>query len=210
MIQYQLHTKQTFTQGLCFSDGHLYESSGIYGKSYVQKYLSATKVSRVYFPKDVFVEGITVMRDKVYVVSWHAPILFIFDTDLKFLERFNLDLKEAWGLTNDGFSLILTDGSNEIVYLSPVTLKIEKRVSTPLQNLNDIQYKNGSFWVNVWKSDIIYKLSYSGDIIYSIDTSQMPLMDKSEGENVLNGITVHSNKLIFTGKNWKNIYFLSL
>ena len=123
LLETSAHDTSCFTQGYFIKDGYLYESCGLYGHSSLKKIdLKTGAVVKHYkdFSSKVFVEGITVLGERLYALTWESRHLYVFDTNLKhlFTTRFHTHKGEGWGLTNDGEHLIATDGSNRIMYLS--------------------------------------------------------------------------------------------
>lgn len=122
LIGKSAHDQTCFTQGYVVNDGYLYESCGLYGRSSLRKIdMKTGAVVKYYadFSDKVFAEGITVMGDRLYMLTWQSRHLYVFDLELKheFTTRFHSHRGEGWGLTSDGEHLIVTDGSSRILYL---------------------------------------------------------------------------------------------
>jgi glutamine cyclotransferase len=226
------HTPNTFCQGLVKYNDILYESSGIYGKSFIQKYdlISEKIITKYVFEPDIFAEGLTILNNNLYCLSWHNPILFKFDLDLKLLNSYKLNnIKEGWGLTTDNHNLIISDGSEKLYIVDPIDLSYlpNKQIITTQKKLNALAYYNNHIYSNIWQKDQIIKICIqTGAIIQRWDFSDIfrpnPYLsvysdnkfiidDYSYGEYVLNGITFYKdNQFLLTGKNWNRIYIVEL
>jgi len=219
------HTPDTFTQGLIYYQGYLYESSGLLNKSFIQKYISKSKIIRYYFPDDIFIEGLTIINDYLICVSWKQSNIYYFDLDLNLIRYNKFILDECWGATTDGKMLIISNGKDVIYYISPNTMKIIKKLNISynrisIYNINALSYANNLIYANIWKTNIIICINpYTSEVIkhwnfdkyFSLKNNNKKIKDRSFGENVLNGIThIKQNKFYITGKNWKLIYEIEL
>ncbi|MCA1557981.1 MAG: glutaminyl-peptide cyclotransferase, partial [Acidobacteria bacterium] len=154
------HDKKAYTQGLAFDDGLIYESTGQYDESSLRKVeLKKGKVKKkIDLPGQYFAEGMTILNGKIYQLTWHQHKVFVYDLDDFKLERELTYEGEAWGLTNDGQSLILSDGSNQLRFIDPATFRVQKTLSVlynnmPLAVINELEYIKGEIYANVWKTD---------------------------------------------------------
>ena len=163
-----------------------------------------------------FGEGITIYDNKIFQVTWKSNKGFIYDIkNLKLLDDFNI-YGQGWGLTNDGKSLILSDGSEKIYYLNPKNLQIEKTISVSVNGnkliyINELEFIRGEIWANIWKSnDIITVNPLSGIVTSIFDISK--ISEQKETEDVPNGIAWDkvNDKIFITGKNWSFIYLLDI
>lgn len=210
------HDSKSYTQGLELLSNVLYESGGQYQMSSVRKVnpKNGTVIKNVDLPKDVFAEGLTILNGKIYQITWKEGACFIYDLELNQLKKtsFRSTNGEGWGLTNDGKSLIVSDGSHRLTYLNPETMAIEKVISvyggnTEASYLNELEYVDGYIYANIYTTDQIAKIdASSGKVIAVADLSALKA-DNQDGE-VLNGIAYLPNSKTFlvTGKNWKNMY----
>jgi glutamine cyclotransferase len=215
------HDPDAFTQGLVFHDGKLYESTGHYGSSTLRK-LELKKgeiLKKVAVAPQCFAEGITIYQGKIYQLTWEEHKAFVYD-----LKSFRLESEiayegEGWGLTHDEHHLIMSDGTNEIRFVDPVTFKTTRTISVmengePLLELNELEYIKGEIYANVWKSDRIARIDpHDGKLLGWIDlTGLHPLVDRSNSENVLNGIAYDEkdDRLLVTGKRWPKIFEIRL
>ena len=163
-----------------------------------------------------FGEGLTIYDNKIFQVTWKSNKGFVYDIkNLKLLDDFNI-YGQGWGLTNDGKSLILSDGSEKIYYLNPKNFEIEKTISVSVNGnkliyINELEFIRGEIWANIWKSnDIITVNPLSGIVTSIFDISK--ISEQTEIEDVANGIAWDkvNDKIFITGKNWNFIYLLDI
>lgn len=217
------HNQDSFTEGLFYYDGELYESSGLYEKSFLSKNinLSTGKAENTYiFPDDIFAEGCTILNDKLYVLTYKENKTFLFDKDALDLQKeyeYNHN-REGWGLTTDGTYLITSDGSSHIYFMDEelndvksITVKLN---GNEISNINELEYINGYIWANVWQTNYIIIIdSNTGNVVKLLDFSNLLTEDnKTDKINVLNGIAYNkqTNKIYITGKNWEKIFEFEL
>ncbi len=215
------HDTHAYTQGLVFHDGMFYESTGQYGESSLRKVeLKKGKVKKkIDVPGQYFAEGMTILNGKIYQLTWQQNKGFIYDLkDFKLEGEFHYD-GEGWGLTTDGQSLILSDGTNQIRFLDPKDFHVVKTISIfdgqqPLTELNELEYIHGEIYANIWKTDRIVRIDpRTGWIRAWIDlTGLRPQESMTNGENVLNGIAydAQGDHLYVTGKRWPKIFEIRL
>lgn len=212
------HDSNAFTQGLILMDGKLLESTGQEGRSSLRSVeLETGKIlKKVEVPVPYFAEGIAVLNGKVYQLTWQHQLGFIYDLQtLERLGQFNYD-GEGWGLTTDGKSLILSDGSNRLRFIDPSSFRVTKTINVldgamPVRQLNELEFVQGEIYANIWHDDRIAVIDpQSGRVNSWIDlTGLMPKEDlRGEAEAVLNGIAYDqaNNKLFVTGKLWPRLF----
>ena len=209
------HSTTAYTQGLEFHDGFLYESSGEYGKSYIHRMIFPAMKSekRVSLEPQYFGEGLTVLNDKLYLLTWESQKGFIYDAaTLKREKEFDY-ATEGWGLTNDGKRLYMSDGSEYIYLLDPETLKTTGRIQVyssegPVRLLNELEWIEGEIWANVYGYDLIVRIDpETGAVTGTIDASGLlEPSDISRETDVLNGIAHSDGKIYLTGKNWNKLF----
>ena len=219
------HDSGAYTQGLEFDGEILWESTGLRGKSSVRKVDYTTGELLVNQPLDdsYFGEGLTLLGDKVYQLTWQENTGFIYDKNsLQLLSSFNFDQsKEGWGLCNDGEYLYKSDGSAKIWRLDPETGKevdyIEATThKTILTKINELEWVNGKIYANTYqfqKEVAVVIDPQSGAIESVIDFSGLKeKVDQIPSLNVLNGIAYHPQRQTFfvTGKNWSKLFEVSL
>lgn len=216
------HDRRAYTQGLIFLDGILWESTGQYGSSSLRKVeLKTGKViKQIAVPAKYFAEGMTVFHDKVFQLTWQEQKGFIYDP-ATFEKQGEFEYTgEGWGLTHDGQSLIMSDGTNRIRFLDPSTLQTTRTVSVydeagaPLEKLNELEYIEGEIYANIWQSDRIVRIEpKSGKILGWIDlTGLLKTKDRSGEEDVLNGIAYDQagKRLFVTGKMWPKLFEIEI
>ncbi len=212
------HDPKAFTQGLVYRDGHLYESTGLNGKSSIRMTdLSTGQVLQRYdLPAEYFGEGLTTWGTNLVQLTWKSETGFVYDR-FSFALRHTFHYRgEGWGLTHDEKALILSDGTSVLRFLDPRSFRETKRISVkdengyPLKNLNELEYIHGEIYANVWQTDRIVRISpRSGRVLGWIDLGG--LIDKHQLANadaVLNGIAYDSkeDRLFLTGKWWPSLF----
>ena len=225
------HDSNSFTQGLVFHDGSLYESSGEYGESSLRKVdLLTGKVQQKHdIPSEFFGEGMTVFNGKAYQITWRERTAFVYNlADFK-LERELRYAGEGWGLTHDGANLIMSDGTHVIRFVNPEnfqtvrTIVVKRENGQPLMNLNELEYVKGEIWANIWHSEKPETLGKpnriaridpaTGNLLGWIDLDGISPDDlRRDSENTLNGIAYDaaSDRMFVTGKKWKKLFEIKL
>jgi glutamine cyclotransferase len=215
------HDSNAFTQGLILVDGKLLESTGQEGSSSLRNVeLETGKVlKKVDVPPPYFAEGITVLNGKVYQLTWQHNVGFIYDAQtFERVGQFNYQ-GEGWGLTTDGQSLIMSDGSNRLKYLDPTNFRVTKTISVveganPIEELNELEFVQGEIYANIWHSDRIAVIDpQSGRVKAWLDlTGLMPEDALSSEEAVLNGIAYDqaNSKFYVTGKLWPRLFEIKI
>lgn len=213
------HDTGSYTQGLFWHDGSLYESTGLNGKSTFRKVdlQSGKALTKLPFNKKYFVEGSVILGDKLYILTWTNKVIFIYDADtLEYRSTYSYP-REGWGLTTDGKSLISSDGSSRIYFLTP-ELKFERSINVTLNGravryLNELEWIDGRIWANVYTTDTIVIINPdTGVVEATVDCEGLlPERLRTSDTDVLNGIAVDSEGRIFlTGKNWPELYEVKL
>ncbi len=216
------HDSKAFTQGLVFYHGWFYESAGRYGSSSLRKVEPVTgKIAKkVNLDSQYFAEGMTILKEKIYQLTWMEHKGFIYD--LKNLRRegeFAVD-GEGWGLADDEQSLVMSDGTNQLRFIDPSTFKVSRSVmvcdhGAPLMHLNELEFVKGEIFANIWKSDRIVRIDpHDGHITGWIDLTNLLPADQRANpeEDVLNGIAYDEkdDRLFVTGKRWPKIFEIRL
>lgn len=225
-VQYRVaaeypHDVNAFTQGLAVVNGQMYEGTGKKGESTLRKVDLKTGRVELYVPLDseYFGEGITVLGDRIYQVTWQNRVGVVYDLKtMNPLSTFRYT-GEGWGLANDGKRLILSDGTSMLRFLDPNTFEVVKRLRVrgpngQIDKLNELEFVKGEILANIWYSDRIARISpETGEVIGWIDLSTLyPAKKRATKEDVLNGIAYDekNDKLFVTGKNWPKIYEIEL
>ncbi|MGB7208776.1 MAG: glutaminyl-peptide cyclotransferase [Pyrinomonadaceae bacterium] len=236
------HDSKAFTQGLVFRDGFLYESTGQEGESTLRKVdISTGKVVQKFdLASEIFAEGLTIMNDKLYQISWRDKIAWEYDiADFKMLREMSYS-GEGWGLTTDGTNLIMSDGTHLLKFVDPQTFKTIRSIPVmqesgkPLYLLNELEWVKGEIWANIWHSEetetgttqgrlpnigrpnTIARIDpASGRVTGWIDLAGISPDDQNgenETENTLNGIAydADNDRIFITGKKWKRLYEIKL
>lgn len=211
------HDAHAFTQGLVFVDGRLYESTGINGQSSLR--MIDLQTGRILQDQPVdpkyFGEGLTNWGSTLIQLTWQAHVAIVYDRfSFRPLRTFSYP-GEGWGLTQDGRSLILSDGTSSLRFLDPASFKEVRRVTVkdhgkPITELNELEYIDGQVYANIWHSDRIARISpRTGQVLGWINLKG--LLPESEGsgpEAVLNGIAWDAahHRLYVTGKLWPKLF----
>jgi glutamine cyclotransferase len=220
------HDTTSFTEGLLFHNGELYESTG----TEPNMPDSRRSMFGVVDPKTgkidkkaeldrskYFGEGITFLKDKVYQLTWQTRIGFIYDAKtFRPLGQFPIPAKEGWGLTTDGTHLIISDGTSNLSYVDPATFKLVKVVGVtdnngPVSNINELEMINGFIYANQWQTNYILKIdTASGKVVGRLDLDGLYSAEhnKYAPSDTMNGIAYDSTtgKVYITGKLWPDIY----
>lgn len=216
------HAKDNFVQGIQLEGNIVYESDGQKGSSKLVKYTlgSTENIAETPQPQEVFSEGCTIVRDKIYQLTWQNKIGFVYDkASLKMIGQFNYPniLGEGWGLTYDGSYLIASDGSKNLYYLDAANPeKFIKYISVAghtnvYDQLNELEYHNGFIYANVWQKPIILKINpKTGEVVGKMDLTAIAEKHTAGNDDVLNGITFKGQNMLVTGKLWDTIYELKL
>jgi len=215
------HDSKAFTEGLYYEDGYLYESTGLYGQSTLRKVEleSGNVIQEIHLADDLFGEGLTVVGDKIYQLTWKAKIGFIYDkTSFQKIGEFHYPT-EGWGLTFDGNNLIMSDGTSTLHFMSLQDFHEVRTINVrmdgePVTNLNELEYIQGEIYANIWQTTFIVKIDpQSGQVIDRIDFEGLiPLLGVKQPIDVLNGIAYDTggDRLFVTGKYWSKIFQVKL
>ncbi len=221
------HSTMAYTEGLEYIDGHIYESTGRYGKSYLSKneLESGKQVKRVDLDSKYFGEGMTVLNDKIYMLTYKSQTGFVFDKNtFKELKTFPIYSREGWGMTNDGQHLIYSDGTANLYFIDAATFKEVKKIEVydrygPVTQVNELEYVNGYIYANQYNTDYILKIDInSGQVVAMADLHSLrhqtgiPAPTTDDQPEVMNGIAYDkaNNKFYITGKNWPYLFEVKL
>ena len=215
------HLRTSYTQGLQLVDGELWEGTGEYGRSRILRTDLATgkALQSQANPKEEFGEGITVLGDKIYQLTWLNGKMHIYDRKtLKHLATHTYK-GEGWGLTSDGEKLYMSDGTHTIRVINPETMVQERRFGVTmrgqsLQHLNELEWIDGKIWANVYTTNYIVIINPENGVIEGVVdlTGILPEAEYDSKTDVLNGIAYDSaSKRIFvTGKNWSKLFEIKI
>ena len=215
------HQTDAYTQGLQFVDGLMWEGTGNYGESRLQYTDLSTGKSTVVatLPAEHFGEGITLLGDKIYQLTWQNGVMHIYDR--KTLRQ--IDQRkykgEGWGLTTDGESLYMSDGTPDIRVLDPQSLALKRRIAVTcngesLPYLNELEWIDGKIWANVYTLDQIVIIDPKSGVVETIVDLRglLPQSEYTVTTDVLNGIAYDSatKRIFVTGKNWSKLFEIRL
>lgn len=238
-ISYQLinaypHDTSAFTQGLELYQGKLMEGTGLVGRSSLRRvdYKSGKVIDRRDIDKPFFGEGITILNDTLYQLTWENKVVFVYNAKTLAPIRQMTWSGQGWGLTNDGTNLYISDGTDKIYVVRPSDLKLQKVISVsdnmgPVNNLNELEWVNGKILANRWQYDYIVQIDpASGHVTGRMDFTDFLARNTrsdlgylkvpgSTGEQmgaVLNGIAFDpaSGNLLVTGKLWPNVFEIKM
>ncbi len=215
------HDAKAFTQGLIFYDDALLESTGQYGESSLRKVDLRTGrvLKQINVPAQYFAEGLALLGGKVFQLTWTTRKGFIYDPQTFQKEGEFTYGGEGWGLTSDGESLIISDGTNQIRFLNAGNYEIKRTIEVldnnrPLRDLNELEYVKGEIYANVWHSDRVARIDpQTGRILGWIDLKGLLApAEQSDPEAVLNGIAYDEagDRLFVTGKLWPKLFEIRL
>lgn len=215
------HDSNAFTQGLIYLNGHLYESTGLKGRSSLREEDIETGRILKYqaIPSRYFGEGLTNCGNTLVQLTWQAHTALVYDLNtFRFLRSYHYPY-EGWGLTQDGKNLILSDGSSKLYFLDPATFHEVRRIvvtdhGSPVDQLNELEYIHGEIYANIWHANRIARIApATGNVVGWIDlTGLLPPGSVTDSEAVLNGIAYDSvhDRLFVTGKLWPKIFEIKL
>lgn len=215
------HDTKAFTQGLVIHKGQLYESTGE-SDSWIGVVNIKTGAAdkRVELDDKYFGEGITVLNNKVYQLTWKGKEGFVYGLPAFDKIRNFTYSTEGWGITHDGKNLIMSDGTDKLYFLDTVNLAVVKTVNviyrdSPLKDLNELEYVDGSIYANIWRTDLVARIdAVTGIAEGFLDLSELTGQARTINRqaDVLNGIAWHAGtrSLLVTGKYWPLIYVLKL
>jgi glutaminyl-peptide cyclotransferase len=215
------HQTDAWTQGLVFHDGILIESTGLRGRSKIQKFdLDSGLTLQTYLiPDHLFGEGITVLNGDLIHLTWQSHTGYVYSPDTFQIKQIFMYPFEGWGITHNNEYLIISDGSsilhffNPDSYLETYTIEVTSE-DQPINNLNELEYINGEIYANIWKKDLIARIDpVSGQVIGWINLQGLvDIENYLDPIDVLNGIAYDpdSDRLLVTGKLWPHLYEIQL
>lgn len=215
------HDPTSFTQGLLWKNGGFYESTGMYDHSKLRRleFPSGKVLKEIKLDPEIFAEGLALVDSRLIQLTWKSHRGFVYDVEtFRLLQEFAYDT-EGWGLTYDGKNLILSDGSSDLFYFDPQTLKPIKKLPVrmngqPVLELNELEFIEGEIWANVWQTDLILRIDPSTGHVTSFLNLKGILApsDRKGTEDVLNGIAYDGDQkhIFVTGKLWPRIFEIRL
>lgn len=215
------HDPRAFTQGLLIHRGELYESTGQDSSWIGVVDIGTGRASRkVVLDNKYFGEGIAILNNKVYQLTWKSKTGFVYALPgFQKVGEFAYT-GEGWGLTTDGTHLIMSNGTDEIVFLDSATLKpvrslMVKHEGTPVTDLNELEFVDGNLLANIWQTNLVARINLKdGEVTGFLDLSELTVQARRVNPNadVLNGIAWHpaTRTLLVTGKYWPYIFVLAM
>lgn len=223
------HDTSSYTEGLVYQDGVLYESDGgrlaeSTGQSSLRKAdLKTGKILKVVnIDPKVFAEGISVVGNKIVQMTWTEKIGYVYDkSSLKLLSTFNNNVGvEGWGMCFDGEKLYMDDSTNRIWFLDKNTYAQTGYIDVyddkgPVSQINELEYIDGKIYANVFMTDDIIVIDpKTGVVLQKIDLSSLypDKLKNNPHADVLNGIAwdAAGKRLFVTGKKWDKLFEIKL
>ncbi len=213
------HDPNDFTQGLLIKDGFFYESTGQRGSSTLKKKEMTTgkTLKTVNLSEDLFGEGLAVINDQFYQLTWTSGKGFVYNQNLEEIKTFNYSM-EGWGLTAWENQLILTDESEKLYFIEPSSFITQSEIFVydhkgKVDALNELELIDGKLYANVFLKDYVVVIDIkTGEILQQIDFSGLLSEEESKSAGVLNGIALdpETEKIYVTGKNWPKLFEISV
>jgi len=212
------HDPAAYTQGLQYDDGALYEGTGNYGTSSLRRVeLETGEVIKIRnLEQALFGEGITVMGNRIYQLTYKSQVGFIYDkSSFEQIQKVYYQNREGWGLTHNGEELIMSDGTNVIYFLDPDMFTVNRQIEVydnkgPANSLNELEYIQGKIWANRYYTDEIVIIDpESGKVDGRINLKGiLKTADRKPSTDVLNGIAWDSqgSRIFITGKYWPKLF----
>ena len=211
-----------FTQGLYLRGETLYLGTGLYGKSELRAidWNTGTVLQRKALPRNAFGEGVTVVGDRIYQLTWKNGLLNVYDRDTFKLIKTLTYQGEGWGLTHNATHLIMSNGTAQLTFRAfdsfavSHVLKVTANGS-PIHHLNELEWVNGWILANRWLTHQILWISpETGAVGGVLDLSPIvaEVRKRQPRADVLNGIAYDpvNDLLIITGKLWDRYYLVKV
>ncbi|MBQ2395359.1 MAG: glutaminyl-peptide cyclotransferase [Alistipes sp.] len=215
------HLTTSYTQGLQYVDGVMWEGTGQHGESRLQRIDLVTGKADVVaeLPHNDFGEGITLLGDKIYQLTWTNNRAYVYDRNIERRIKIFHYTGEGWGLTTDGKSLYMTDGSARLSTIDPDTFRRTSSVMVthrgePVQLLNELEWIDGKIWANVYTTDKIVIIDPATGVVEGVIDLEglLPESERTPSTDVLNGIAYDSvgKRIFVTGKNWSKLFEIKI
>ena len=215
------HLTTSYTQGLQFADGEMWEGTGQHGESRLQKIDLRSGKAEVLaeLPRSEFGEGITVLGDKIYQLTWTSNMAHVYDRATGRLLKNLRYTGEGWGLTTDGKMLYMSNGSERIFTIDPEDFSRKSSVTVtvrgePLNYLNELEWIDGKIWANIYTLDQIAVIDPATGIVEGIVDLRglLPESERTPATDVLNGIAwdAATGRIFVTGKYWSKIFEIEI
>ncbi len=215
------HSTTSYTQGLQIVDGELFEGTGMYGESKLLRVdlKSGTPQTLATLPQNEFGEGITILGDTIYMLTWREEVMRMYHKK----SGKQIDTRrysgEGWGLTSDGDKLYMSNGSSKITIrdresFTPISSHTITFDGRPIEYINELEWIDGMIWANIYMTDqivIIDPISWSIVGVVNL-TGLLPHSERTTKTDVLNGIAYDeaTKKIYVTGKYWSKLYEIEI
>ncbi len=213
------HDVNDYTQGLLIKEGFLYESTGLKGSSTFKKKNLKTgeTLETINLSNDLFGEGLALINDEFYQLTWKAGQGFVYNLEMDQVRTFNYQV-EGWGLTTFGDFLVLTDETEKLYFVEPMSFTIQSEVEAytnegKIDSLNELEVIDGLIYANVYPEDYVVIIDpETGEVLRKIDFSGLLSDAEASKANVLNGIALdpETNKIYVTGKLWPKLFEVTI
>jgi glutamine cyclotransferase len=215
------HDRHAFTQGLLFFGSNLFESTGLNGQSSLRKldWRTGEVLQKIELPTEYFAEGLALFGGNLFQLTWLNQRCFVYDAaTFKKIKEFDYQ-GEGWGLTADGQSLIMSDGTDQLRFLNPKTFAVTKVIHVtaqgkPVNRLNELEFIKGEVFANIWQTPFIIRVDpANGNVTGVIDCNALlTMIERDQTTDVLNGIAylAAEDKIFVTGKNWPKLFEIEL
>ena len=209
------HDTSAWTQGLEFDGPTLYEGTGVAGQSQLRELDPETGavLRAVPAPNNYYGEGITVVGDRIWELTWQDNVAVEWDKATMTPLREVPVHGEGWGLCNDGNRLIRSDGSDRLIFHDPKTFAETGSVAVtrdgdPVTSLNELECVDGQVWANIWTSDTIVRIDpATGEVNTVVDAGELADAAGRNTQKVLNGIAhIAGDEFLITGKYWPKMF----
>lgn len=213
------HDSAAYTQGLLWADSVLFESTGQYGHSDVRRVdlRSGRVLASRPLPADRFGEGLALLKGRLYQLTWKEGVAYTYDAaTLTPRDSFHY-AGEGWGLTTDGTSLIMSDGSDSLRFLSPTTFQVQRVVhvrykDAPILQVNELEYASGEILANVYQTNWVLRIDPATGLVREVIDFADLYPERPASADVMNGIAIapDGRQLLLTGKLWPILFQVRL
>ena len=214
------HSTRSYTQGLQYVDGTMWEGTGQYGRSQLQCVDLATgKVKCLAsLPDNEFGEGITLYKGNIYQLTWESHKAYLYDTNGNIIKTIAYK-GEGWGITTDGERLFLSDGSSTIRRIDPETFETLESICVtldgqPLDLINELEWVDGSIWANIYLTDAIVEIDPATGVVKGyVDLPRLrDMLEKNPEAEAFNGVAYNADSGHFyvTGKDWNRLFEIEI
>lgn len=220
IVEQHKHNSTSYTQGLQYVDGVMWEGTGREGKSHLQRINLATGECNIVasLPHNEFGEGITHHNGRIYQLTWEAQKAHVYDTNGNKLKTIPYK-GEGWGITSDGERLYMSDGSAAIRMVNEESFATEGIINVTINNMtldliNELEWIEGAIWANIYLTDLIVEIDpTNGKVMGYVDLEPLRSLLKGNPEaEALNGIAYNpaTKHFFVTGKDWNTLFEIEI